>query len=1154
MSEVHRYPKPVILEQIPLDRHTVIEASAGTGKTYTLEHLIVEIMLHGASTRVSVEQILVVTYTERATSELRSRVRGLLERILHEPPGEVTGPSWRIDESTRRFLESQVFSFDRAPIHTIHGFCRRILSENAFYLRTLFDQSLEDAQTLFNNAFTTALRHELAVDPVLSTYLETWLARYTLEDLRSGLSVISSTPAVLRPRFSPESLSQKLIQLHTNAEAEWANLDRLAPDLGPRDHLELQEIATEILTVARRYAQGIPLLQLLVEADSQIERWQKLRRVSQGCPLLGDMVLEFPPLKPALLQAFLPVIKAAHLAEKRKGFYDFDDMLGTVWERLQHRNDPTTETLIQFLRGRYRYALVDEFQDTDDIQWKIFETIFHQSSENRLFVIGDPKQAIYGFRGADVHTYLEARRTIQKGREPVSLIENFRSTPRVISAYNHIFDQQSKNSFFSGNISYDHEVRPGRPQRRAVTSDDADIIPFQLVRVVPPVKSVNFSEDIHQSYGHFIADEILKILTDEPIFIKDEDGTRQVRASDIYVLARTGAEERKIGEIFRERGVPYAFYRLEGLFRTREAHEILDVLRAIENPYLETNRFKAWITRFFDVSIEDLGRCRNISETHPLFDRLIRWHELAQSRNFERLFMDVLDRSGIIRREIFYNSSERELTNYQHIFELLLEATHGSNMEFKDLLNQLRGWIDGTGKLNEDDRDFQRLESERDAVQIMTFHKSKGLEADVVFLFGGLSHRTFQPFTTLHWKTQRILHIGKPFAQEAIRAAQAEQDEEDRRLLYVGITRARAKVIVPFAFRKKEIYKFTGMMRLLNDRLEAMHRSNALPENFFQIVEIAVRPPSLREPPRILPGRGEIVNITPSSIDIEAIRGKSFVISSYSRMKRATGGYKATSLADLPVIDDSVSTELTSDSAALPKQWRAEDELPGGATQGVFLHQILEDLSYFKEDVDLQTWRESPQVTEVFDSCLARYGIEAKYRPYCETIIYNTLNTPITLPDERVLPRLGFADRFLKEVEFTFPIPEGDWPLDAMPQPDSRFSIERGWIKGFIDLMFEWDGKVYFADWKSDTLDHYGNAILEQHVTNNYGTQASLYGLAVCRMMRLHDPIAFEHRFGGYLYFFLRGIDGLGKGVYARRPEFGDLCAYEETLLKASIR
>jgi len=1146
------YPKPPILESIPLNRHAVIEASAGTGKTYTLEHLIVEIMLNASVPRIGVEQILVVTYTERATSELRSRVRGVLERILmQDSPGSQDVPHWVIDERTRRFLELQVFSFDRAPIHTIHGFCRRILSENAFYLQKLFDQSHEDAGSIFDRAFTRTLRRVLAVDPKLKLYLQLWLENYSFDSLKFDLMKICTTPAELRPQFEPGTLDAALRDLYEHEDIEWAALQSLSDGSTSMDFQAAQYSATQMIGYAKRLVEGEELPHLIAEADQIVPGWQCVRNVpnfAYKCPRLTHVLMSFPPLRAAILQAFKPAVLEAHQDEKNHGAYDFDDMLLSVWKRLQDPSHPTTQALIQVLRARYRFALVDEFQDTDEIQWDIFRSLFFESKHNKLYVIGDPKQAIYGFRGADVHTYVQARDTMCTDGEIVDLRQNYRSTPKVIDAYNAIFDKDAPQPFFGGKIIYKHPVEAGKKELRAIDKEDREIIPFQMLRVIPESKQ-NYEEDITQSYGNYIADEILKILGDEPIFIKDgeDDPGRRVGPSDIYVLARTGREEQRIGQIFRRRGVPFAFYKLQGLFKTQEAREVQDLLRAIRDPYRESNRFKAWITRFFDISIEDLARCRDIPETHPLFDRLVRWHELAQARDFERLFMDVLDRSGIIRREIFYKNSERELTNYQHIFEHLLEASHGSNLTFKDLLERLQRWIDGGSHSEEDDRDIQRLESEREAVQIMTFHKSKGLEADVVFLFGGNSKNNRKDFTTLHWGRHRVLHIGEPYAEKARKASVEEQDEEDRRLLYVGITRARARVVVPFADRPGEIYRFDGMMLLLNNRLDAMRKRNELPEDLFELVQI---PAHTADTPLLVAPEPQVeeIDVEQAPHFIDEVRGKSFVISSYSRMKRTSGGYKATSIEDLPEVMPGGEFQAEPDLA--PNAWLPEQQLPGGALQGVFLHQILEDLTYSSDSLDFDAWIAQPEVASVFDDNFRRYGIDLTYRTYCETIVYNTLNAPIELPDGASMDRLGQASRVLKEVEFTFPIPEGDWPLGSHPQ--GAFRIERGWVKGFIDLMFEFDGKVYFADWKSDTLDDYGPALLDIHVANNYGTQASLYGLAVSRMLRLHDKESYDQRFGGYLYLFLRGM-GAGSGVYARRPEFQDLCDYETSLTRARI-
>lgn len=1142
---MRRYPKPEILQHIPLDRDAVIEASAGTGKTFTLEHLIIEILLNGrdGGGRIPIEKILIVTYTERATIELRERVRGMLERILSQADEAVDEPYWELDESAQKWIERQLFAFEKAPINTIHGFCRRVLSENAFHMRRLFDQTHVDAQTIFDRAFKRALRERLAVDAQLKPYLEAWLQLYDVDKLQADLSQVLRTTAVIRPRWNEDDFRRSAERLSTwDVDiATWIDGYNQHVVASPKEADRRRERVMKAVDICKRFEQLGDLAEALVELDPMVEDFQ--REVEQYSGPLADFARNLATVRVAALHAFMEPVRAVLNDEKARGFFDFDDMLKLVGERLADPHDPNARQLTRMLRDQYRYALVDEFQDTDEVQWNIFKRLFFESPDNRLYVIGDPKQAIYSFRGADVVTYLEARRAIeQAGIETINLTKNYRSTPTLIEAYNHIFDQNAEKPFFQGNISYDHPVTSGHPGRRAVDGDGKEIVPVELVRLHDDGRSLR-AHQIRDLYGPYIASEIRRIL-DQGWKIIDEDGTqRTVEPQDIFVLTRTRSEERQVGNYLRQANIPFSFYKLEGLYQTPEAFEVLDLLRAIDEPHVEAHRFRAWGTAFFGIELRDLAQCRDLPETDPLVDRLIRWHEFAQARDFERLFTDILDTSGIIRREIFFKESERELTNYLHIIEQLVEETHASNLDLRELVQRLQKWVSKSDAPEGENKNIQRLESERAAVQVMTMHKSKGLEADVVFLFGGL-WSGFMDFVDMHVGNKRVKHIGPPLHPLAVEAAKAEARDENSRLLYVAVTRARARVYLPI-FHKKDCYELKGTYRVLNERLLAIRGS--LDAGLFHVNEIT--PHTLES--AVTHGRNvgasfdppdRLAHVEEVSRTYLSIRGEPLVVSSYSRLKAARGGYHT-------AVD---VEEFKADSSSQPEAWRRDVELPGGTGPGVFMHALLEDIDFSSvQGQDFESWQTLPEVDQVFRSNHRRFAIDLIYKPHAQYLVWKTLTTPVELPLGTT--RVSEFVREKREVEFVFPIPEDRHPM-MRDKLREHFCVERGWIKGFIDLLFEHEGKVYFADWKTDTLHAYDAVTLHNHVTMNYDMQAQLYSLAVARLYGLHDRKTFDARFGGYVYFFLRGIHGDGQGVYARRPSFNEVCTFEKALVSTTFR
>lgn len=1142
-----RYPKPIILDQIPLQRDAVIEASAGTGKTYTLEHLIVEILLNGGGPHgrhVPIDKILIVTYTERATIELRERVRGILEKILGHDDNSIQEPYWLLDANDLKFLERQLFAFEKAPIHTIHGFCRRVLSENAFHMRRLFDQAHVDSKIIFERAFKRALREQLARDPNLKPYLEAWLAVYNIEKLANDLAEVIRTTAIVRPRWD-ESKFREAARKVARANIDWQKWARQNDgSFGRPDEASERRFQNyiKIAQTCQRLTEFNNLAEALIELNPFID---ELKKKPDDHGELNDLINHAASVRVATLQSFKNPVAELLNTEKARGFFDFDDMLRMVWERLDDHDDPNTKHLITLLRGQYRFALVDEFQDTDEIQWNIFKRLFFESPDNRLFVIGDPKQAIYSFRGADVTTYLEAKKTIVEGDDTrtIQLLQNFRSTPDLITAYNRIFEHSSADdSFFKGKIAYRIPVSAGHPNARAYTPDGRTIVPIRLVNIQGDQLRVGRVREI---YGKFIALEIKKILSEKWQIDDGQGNTRVIEPQDIYILTRSRSEEKTIGQYLRALSVPFSFYKLEGLYQTPEAYEVLDLLRAIDEPHVEEHRLRAWGTAFFGLDLQQLGECRDLPETDALVDRLVYWHEIAQARDFERLFTDILDRSGIIRREIFFNESERELTNYLHILEQLVEESHASSMDMAELVQRLHKWVTAQEAPEGEDKNIQRLESERAAVQVMTMHKSKGLEADVVFIYGGFT-KSPADFVDLHFRERRIKHIGSPLHSEAIQAARAEERDENSRLLYVAVTRARAKVYMPY-FEKGVFRSLEGTYTVLNSRLSAI-RGN-LPAGLFEVMPISEESmaaqnsfsrsvgvsfvlPKPQTPPQ------------PVFTQYPSLRGRGLLVSSYSRLKAAKGGYRT-------AVD---VEEFKTEASPEPDAWRQEIELPGGTGPGVFMHALLEEIPFFSVNgLTLEQWADLPEIRQKFDEIHRRFAIESKYQPFVQRLIYHTLNTPITLPEGPC--RIADITREKREVEFVFPIPENSHiplthPVTSPSQSSKSFTIERGWIKGFIDLMFEFEGRVYFADWKTDTLHAYHADALNTHVALNYDMQARLYSLAVARLYGLRDAASFEEKFGGYVYFFLRGIRENGDGIYARRPSFDDVCEFEKTLIE----
>ncbi len=1194
------YPRPSVLEEIrhggaKPPRFAAIEASAGTGKTYTLERSVIELLLGG----VPAEKLLVVTFTERATCELRERVRELLRRIVGGvlPEGwENARYFWTIDGPERAILERALLAFDEAPIFTIHGFCHRVLAENAFVAGRLFEQELVDAKSAFSSGFMHVLRHELANDPRRAVDLRAWLREHTVDELRDLLQEVDAARAEVRPLLDRDGLLAELEQLKKGVDER---LDEVKAAVESSSLHGLTKRAVVARVEALREFVRTPeatgsVVALHVSGKKKYifdwlldpERVDDLRAIpglKKFVKRLEGIQSKLVTVEAAVAQVFLPSVRARVAHEKTtRGQLDFADMLAIVRDAIT--KGPQRELLLARIRERYAHALIDEFQDTDEVQWAIFEEVFARSpSGHGLWVIGDPKQSIYRWRGADVFAYLRARDVLLAGEEPTRLEENFRSTDALIKAYNFIFDQGAPAPFFRDTIRYDAPVRCGEKKLVALGADEKPVAPIHVFDIAAP--SI-YAETLRTTLGVRIAVEIDRILRDGLWFGEGEDAKR-VEASDIYILTRTVKEGDQIARFLAERRVPFAFYKQDGLFQTEEARDIGHVLAAIDDPRDRSKRARAWLTPFFDLELADLAR-GDPSPEHPLLERLFEWERLAQRGDFRRLFASIVDETGLIRREIFLAASERRLTNYLHILESLLETVSRRRIGLRELVPLLRSWI-SKKSAPEGEGNVQRLESDSKAVQIMTLHKSKGLEAAVVFLFGGFTDPKDRTVLVYHEREgeprtpedeareklgtvvyhddsgKRLVHVGPLTPRVRARVIQ-EQEDEKRRLLYVGVTRAKARLYLP-AFKRvaKEgrsglVWNYehlTGTYAPLAERLDALIHEQEPPAGFeveklvpdAAPVAAASPTPAAAAPwtpsPALLAADPKTIEASCSTL---LTRCAPLILTSYTRMKK---GFTPTAAE----IEADTLQEETPPEDAPPSTDVAGEEAPrGGSNTGQFFHDVLEDLPLesFAAAPPFEVWRERDDVKPLFERCMRRRGIAERYLVGSQRIVHRTLTKRLELGGVALDKGLSCCTKNLRELEFAYPIPEdGHVTLPA----GSALTVERGWIRGFIDFIFEHEGRAYLLDWKTDTLDGYDCLSVEQHVRSSYWIQVQVYTLALGRMLALEGRGPDD--LGGVLYCFLRGMrpeDQPDTGVYFLRPGRDDLRSFERELIAFDYR
>lgn len=1167
-----RLPRPRVLRDIPTNRHAVIDASAGTGKTFTLEHLVVELLL---TADVTIDRVLIVTFTDKATQELRTRVRTKLQELgaaragpTDDPngrpisaisgadPAPSTDPAhWTVDGATGAKLARAVRSFDGATITTIHAFCERILRENAFASGRLFDERAVDGREAFGRAVRETLRRE-AVGAIGAGWIEAALrAGWSVPAIEDLLWQCTQAHGPLRPVLDLEALAAAIRALPVD---ELRNVDWTVELKGAGAHAStarsIHERLHALAAIAERAHRSGDLATFVLEADRAKAR-NLIDQLSPIAPRAGApsrlraaalaLARSTPTFSGAMAQVLLPGVDRLSRRTKRDaGQYDFDDMLALVDEALRGAGG---EALARDMRRRWRYALIDEFQDTDATQWSIFRRAFIERTSadppGAVFLVGDPKQSIYRFRGADVQTYVRARdEVLASGGKLVALRESYRATASLVDATNTLLDPTAPSPLFSSEVFERCTTTCGRPDRLLVDGEG---------KTLPAIHVLRFREEVSfDALGAAIAREATAAT--DPARPWRLDG-RALQLHDVFVLTRSAREGRVIANALREAHVPHAFFKEDGLFQSDEAKDLRTLLAAIDDPDDRACRLGAWLTPFFGLELSALELMRDLPAGHPFVERLRAWKALAERRSFDRLFESIVHDSGVFRREIFFADGERTLTNTMHVIEALLERTREGHTTLRDLTGELGGLIAETRLPGTIEGNVKRLGGERSAVQIMTIHKSKGLEAPLVFVAGGFSRTRSDSVHIYHEDGRRVAWAGET-SPEVKPCVRREENEEDERLMYVALTRAMGRLVLPCVVDEKSAAKrMPGPYERVNRRLVDVVGARA---DGFAVSDVAPRrvrrpampPPEAAgwEPPAAL------VHDADDGPSYDALRAthSGDVLTSYTRM--AAGRSPRPSHADFEVgdleggggldaagdLDASARFDATGglDAAGdLDASAGAPAALRAGRTAGVFLHEVLElaSLESIRESSGFDAWRGRSDVRRLIDETMGAHRIEPRQRNDVERMVWAAYTTPIVLPGGRGIDSLASAGLLAREMKFIF-------SAGACASGATTF------VRGAIDLAFVHGTLTYLLDWKSDALRSFDGAAIARHVAIHYLEQMKLYTLAVTRLLGVHDETEYDSRFGGVILCFVRGLDRDGRGLWCVRPSWSEVLAWNE--------
>ncbi|KHA56695.1 exodeoxyribonuclease V subunit beta [Aeromonas hydrophila] len=1168
---------PLNTLRFPLHGERLIEASAGTGKTYTIAGLYLRLLLgHGplieegedagqpsAHERpLSVTEILVVTFTEAATAELRGRIRARIhEARLAFMRGEskdalLTQLLAEVEDhelAARRLLAAER-QMDEAAVFTIHGFCQRMLKQNAFESGALFEtEFLTDDSQLRLQAVSDYWRSEFyPVDkPLASAVRALWSSPAAL--LREMGSWLDNSELEMRPPAGDETLAARHQAAMARIEAvkrEWlaqtdeirrqtdgqvsrytgknyegwlAKIGDWAQDEGSGYAIpkELERFGQTVLEENLKKGGAVPTLPLFSQID--------------------ELVASRPGIRDLILQRAAMVVRSRMQASKRQAHQlSFDDLLKDLDGAL---GSGLGERLCERIRATYRVAMIDEFQDTDPQQYRIFHRLYGGHTDTALLMIGDPKQAIYGFRGADIFTYIQARRNVSAH---YTLGRNWRSSRALVAAVNGLFERAKDPFIYEADIPFLPVEAQGKSKALQLDGEAAPVLHCWQLSGQP-----TFNKGDYQSrMARATAVEIHRLLTLAREG-KAQIGDQPVKAGDIAVLVRTGAEGKLVQQELARLAIASVYLsNRESVLAQVEAREILLILHACQNPGEERSLRAALATGLLDLDAKALDELASDERAwESAVQEFMEYRKIWHKRGVLAMLRALLHRRNLASSLLASPNGERRLTNFLHLGELLQQVSCELDGEYA-----LLRWL-GEAASRPDGQDAEqvlRLESERKLVQIVTIHKSKGLEYPLVFLPFICSHRAADTplFHEADGAGNRTV-LDLTGAEESLAEADRERLAEDLRLLYVALTRGVYATWLGLApvrsgngkSEQTDLHQTAiGYLLQKGEEGDAATLATALTELAQALPGVAVGEPSLTRP---APMAAEEVQLgEPQVRHFTGTLERDWWISSYSGLAAQGHGHSKGVLAN-PGFDDEVVTEAAALASEQPEEAPEPSifTFPKGARPGTLLHSLFETIDFQSAGGD--------SLAEHIATLLAQDGFDESWAPVLQQQVEAVLDTPLeTGFGEPVRLRDLAPERKQVELEFFLPMGRVTAPaLTALCQqhdPLSRgnkplsFATVQGMLKGFIDLVFEWQGRWYLLDYKSNHLGmspaDYSRSALEQAMAEHrYDLQYQLYSLALHRLLTLRLPgYDFEQHFGGVFYLFLRGMPQ--GGIFHTRP------------------
>ncbi len=1167
-------PTPLETMTFPLHGARLIEASAGTGKTFTIAGLYLRLLLgHGSDqtrhqTPLTVDQILVVTFTEAATAELRDRIRARIHdaRLAFsrghsdDPVIEPLLNDYADHSRAAKLLIDAERQMDEAAVYTIHGFCQRMLTQNAF-----------ESGSRFNNEFVTDESHLKA--QVVSDY---WRRQFYPLSLNLAAEVRHqwSSPQALLAQIGgyltgiPLSLTTPMMEgdLAALHDENIKRIDELK-SLWLEAEQDIHDIIANSDINKRSYTK-----KSLPEWIQTVTDWSnaptanyhypdKLERFAQNVLLEKTSAGHAPQhsvfeaiehflANPADIEAPLTAHAIHHCramlakAKASKQWLSFDDLLTQLSASLDLDEQGL---LAERIRHLYPVAMIDEFQDTDPLQYSIFSRIYLNNPECGLFMIGDPKQAIYAFRGADIFTYIKARNQVDAH---YTLGTNWRSSSDMVAAVNQVFELPDSPFIYDNDIPFlPVNANPYAAKKEwLLNGEKQPALTYWLQETEgSPLTKGSYFDAMTEA----TTSQIQSILTASQQGKAQFSNGKAIQAGDIAVLVRTGNEGRMIKESLAKQGIASVYLsNRDSVFTSSIAQDIQRLLQATLTPENDRALRAALASPLFALNSKQLDALNNDeNEWENAVNEFKQYRQLWVERGVLPMLRSVLSLRHIAERWLEELDGERHLTDYMHLSELLQQATQDIDSDHGLLRWLAQAITDAEQGMGGSDDAIQRLESERNLVQIVTIHKSKGLEYDLVFLPFVVSYREASEGKFYDTSTgQTLLDITGN--KQALKQADKERLAEDLRLIYVALTRSVYGCFIGVAPLRngRSTKEPTGVHRsaigyLLQNGQEGgiALLSQSVEQQTKNLSSVFVTtPPEAHQTP--FSAQEEMLPELKAQ-ELKTEIDRFWRITSYSGLVKQGSHHKEHD-ATVEISGFDVDSADEHDELAVLETERNIFNFPRGARPGTFLHTIFEEVEFTEPAT-------SERNTQVITHLLELEQFEMEWLPVIQKLVDDVLATP--LDGKQLQLNQKQPHQRLVEMEFLLPIEvlsapalnrviQRHDPLSAKAG-DLGFYTVQGMLKGFIDLVFEHEGKFYVLDWKSNHLGdevevYHGERLASAMAEHRYDLQYQLYALALHRFLQSRlANYEYSQHFGGVYYLFLRGIDGKAQhGIFNAKP------------------